>query len=142
MDRIVKQMIRTYNEAIRISDFIDRFHYLQLFGKVGIDTFGYDRYLNQMFYHDAAWKKARNEAIVRDCGCDLADQNRPILRGLIVHHINPIDRNDVINRDPKLFDLNNLICVSPITHRAIHYGSDKALIGTSKVRFAGDTKMW
>lgn len=135
-------MIRTYNEVIRISDFVDRFHYLQLFGQVGIDTFGYDRYLNQMFYHDAAWKKARNEVIVRDGGCDLADQNRPIYRGLIVHHINPIDKDDVINRDPKLFDLNNLICVSPVTHRAIHYGSDKALIGTLPVRCAGDTKMW
>lgn len=135
-------MIRTYNEAIQISNFVDRFHYLQLFGQVGIDTFGYDRYLNQMFYHDSDWKKVRNEAIIRDGGCDLADQNRPILRGLIVHHINPIDRDDVINRDPKLFDLNNLICVSPITHRAIHYGSDKALIGASKARCAGDTKLW
>lgn len=135
-------MIRTYNEAIQISNFVDRFHYLQLFGQVGIDTFGYDRYLNQMFYHDSDWKKVRNEAIIRDGGCDLADQNRPVLRGLIVHHINPIDRDDVINRDPKLFDLNNLICVSPITHRAIHYGSDKALIDTSKARCAGDTKMW
>lgn len=135
-------MIRTYNEAIQISNFVDRFHYLQLFGQVGIDTFGYDRYLNQMFYHDSDWKKVRNEAIIRDGGCDLADQNRPILRGLIVHHINPIDRDDVINRDPKLFDLNNLICVSPITHRAIHYGNDKALIGASKARCAGDTKLW
>lgn len=135
-------MIRTYNEVIRISDFVDRFHYLQLFGQVGIDTFGYDRYLNQMFYHDAAWKKARNEAIVRDRGCDLADQNRPIYRGLIVHHINPIDRDDVINRDPKLFDLNNLICVSPITHRAIHYGDDSQLIKEPGVRYKGDTCLW
>ena len=139
---MVRTTIRTYNEAIQISNFADRFYYLQLFGEVGIDTFGYDRWLNQMFYHDAAWKKARQEVIIRDGGCDLADRDRPIYKGLIVHHINPIDRDDVINRDSKLFDLNNLICVSPITHRAIHYGDERALVQEPKVRHKNDTCPW
>lgn len=135
-------MIRTYSEAMRIGNFVDRFHYLKLFGNVGVDTFGYDRWLNQMFYHDEAWRKVRREVIVRDGGCDLADQNRPIYKGLIVHHINPIDREDVIERRSNLFDLDNLICVSPITHRALHYGDERALVSEPKNRYANDTCPW
>lgn len=136
------QMIRTYSEAIRINDFKERYKYLQLFGEVGVDTFGYDRYLNQMFYHDPAWRDIRNKVIVRDNGCDLAYENRPIFSGLIVHHINPITKQDVLDRSSKLFDLDNLICVSPITHRAIHYGDERSIISEPAVRRPNDTCPW
>lgn len=136
------QMIRTYSEAIRINDFKERYKYLQLFGEVGVDTFGYDRYLNQMFYHDSAWRAIRDKVIVRDNGCDLADENRPIFSGLIVHHINPITKQDVLDRSPRLFDLDNLICVSPITHRAIHYGDERSIISEPTIRRPNDTCPW
>lgn len=135
-------MIRTYSEAIRIPNFLDRFHYLQLHGEVGMDTFGFDRWLNQKFYHDAVWKKARQEVIIRDDACDLGDPARPIFSGLLVHHINPIVKDDVINRDPKLFDMENLICVSPITHRAIHYGDERGLAQEPVTRYKNDTCPW
>lgn len=135
-------MIRTYSEAIQISDFLDRFHYLQLHGEVGRDTFGFDRWLNQRFYHDPSWRKVRNECIIRDEGCDLAHADRPIYKNLIVHHIDPITKDDVVNRDPKLFDLNNLICVSSITHRALHYGDEKSIMFEPIVRAKNDMCPW
>lgn len=139
-------MIRTYTELISLPTFEDRFEYLRLDGFVGEDTFGYDRWLNQKFYHaDRDWRKVRNEIIVRDCGCDLAFADRPIPNGarIIIHHLNPLTIDDIRNRSEQLLDPENLVVTMDSTHNAIHYG-DKSLLVSSKpiVRVANDTCPW
>ena len=97
-------MIRTYTELISFSTFEERFEYLKLSGKIGIETFGYDRYLNQLFYNSHEWRKFRNDIIIRDNACDLGISDRPIVRKgqLLIHHLNPITKQQLIDRDPDL----------------------------------------
>ena len=134
--------IKTYSELIAFSTFEDRFEYLQLKGIVGQETFGFDRYLNQILYNSKEWKHLRNEIIVRDNGCDLALEGFEIHGRILIHHINPITIDDVIKRREMVFDPENLVCVTHNTHNAIHYG-DKSLLITGPVeRRANDTCPW
>lgn len=135
-------MNKCYSELITIPTFIERYRYLRLGGKVGEDTFGFDRYLNQIFYKDPEWIRTRDLVIIRDCGCDLAMPDREILSRILVHHINPITKEDIINRDPKLFDLENLISTVKNTHDAIHYGDENLLIIEPIERSQNDTCPW
>ncbi len=135
-------MNRCYSELVRFSDFFDRYEYLKLMGSVGEETFGFNRYLNQHFYTSNEWRKIRRDVILRDCGCDLGVKDREIVTGLIVHHINPISVDDVVNRSPLLFDLENLVCVSELTHRAIHYGDVSLLPHDPIERKPNDTCPW
>ena len=135
---------KTYSELIAIPTYNDRFRYLKMSGKVGETTFGFERYLNQIFYKCPEWIETRNKVIVRDEGCDLAFPGYEI-RGkiIIIHHINPITIDDIRNRSPKLFDLENLITVAHKTHNAIHYGDESFLIGQTIVtRKPNDTCPW
>lgn len=116
--------IRTYSELIEFSTFEERINYLKLNSKIGLETFGSGRYLNQAFYKSKEWIRVRNEVIIRDNGCDLAMEGYEIYDNILVHHINPITKEDVINRNKKLFDPENLITVSMNTHNMIHYGND------------------
>ena len=135
-------MNRSYSELITIPTYEDRFHYLQLNGAVGKDTFGYDRYLNQILYNSKEWKRFRDEIIIRDNGCDLAFDGYDIHGRILVHHINPITVDDVVNRNPIVFDPENVICVTHNTHNAIHYG-DESLLTTAPVeRTKHDTCPW
>lgn len=136
---------RTYSELTTLKTFEKRYRYLRLGGRVGEDTFGYDRYLNQKFYkYDEEYLAARNEVIIRDNGCDLGCPDRPIPEGvkIFVHHINPITVEDIINRDPKLFDPENLITTIKKTHDAIHYGDESSLLTNPIERSANDTCPW
>lgn len=134
--------IKTYSELIVLPTFEDRFEYLQLKGIVGQETFGFDRYLNQILYSSKEWKHLRNEIIVRDNGCDLALEGFEIHGRILIHHINPITIDDVIKRRGIVFDPENLICVTHNTHNAIHYG-DKSLLITGPIeRRANDTCPW
>lgn len=120
--------IRTYSELITLPTFEERYEYLRLDGKVGEETFGYDRYLNQMFYNSGFWKRFRRDIIVRDMGCDLGIADREIGEYITVHHINPVPKFAIIeNRLDILVNPENAICVSDNTHKAIHYG-DKSLL--------------
>lgn len=119
---------KTYNEAIKFKTFDERFEYLQLHGLVGQETFGYSRYLNQVLYRSPEWKSIRQQVILRDGGCDLAIDGYEICGKIFIHHINPITLKDIEERNPKIFDLNNLITVSFMTHQAIHYGSKDLLL--------------
>lgn len=128
---------------IQLLTFEERFDYLQMKGTIGLDTFGFDRYLNQMFYHDAAWLKARDKVIIRDNACDLGIEDRDISGIIIVHHLNPITKDDVMNRAPWIFDPEFLICTSHRTHMAIHYGDKSLLIKSEPVeRKPNDTCPW
>ena len=133
---------RSYSELIRIPTFEERFQYLRLDGKVADPTFEAHRYLNQRFYQSYQWKEARQKAIIRDMACDLAIDGRQINKYLIVHHINPITIDDILNMDPSIFDLDNLICVTQNTHNAIHFSDENILSRCFVERTPGDTKLW
>ena len=134
--------IKTYSELITIPTFEERFEYLQLKGSVGKDTFGYDRYLNQVLYRSPEWKRLRNQIIIRDCGCDLACDGYDIYGKVLIHHLNPITVEDVLARSRKVFDPDNLICVSHNTHNAIHYGDLDLLVTGPVIRTKNDTCPW
>ena len=139
---VIKMSIKTYSELITIPTFIERYRYLRLGGRVGEETFGFDRYLNQIFYKDSKWLATRDRVIVRDNGCDLAIPDREIKSRILVHHINPITKEDILRRDPKLFDLENLICTIKSTHDAIHYGNESLLLVEPIERHMNDTCPW
>lgn len=136
---------KTYSELIQISDFIDRYRYLQIKGSVGKETFGRERQINQILYHDKFWRdEVRPHIIVRDECCDLAHPLHDIKEGvkIFVHHINPITLEDVINRHPKVYDPENLITTILNTHNAIHYGSELMLREYLPERSPNDTIPW
>lgn len=134
--------IKTYSELITIPTFEERFEYLQLKGSVGKDTFGYDRNLNQVLYRSPEWKRLRNQIIIRDCGCDLACEGYDIHSKALIHHLNPITVEDVLARSRKVFDPDNLVCVSHNTHNAIHYGNVDLLVTGPIIRTKNDTCPW
>lgn len=134
--------IRTYSEAMSLPTYIERFRYLKLNGSVGIDTFGHDRYLNQILYHSEEWRRFRREVILRDNGCDLGHEDYEIHGKILIHHINPITVEDVLRRDSKIFDFENVICVTLQTHNAIHYGDESLLVVEPIERTPYDTCPW
>lgn len=140
--RTATTMIKTYSKTLTYKNFRDRYLYLQLSGKIGFETFGSDRYLNQMLYRSTEWKQTRYRVIVRDCGKDLAHEDYPISGRVIVHHIEPITKEDILDRHPKVFDLENLISVSHYTHEAIHFGSEELLPKGFVTRRPNDTCPW
>lgn len=134
---------RTYSELMKLETFEERFNYLKLDGKVGKETFGYDRILNQMLYKDPEWRKeVRPKIIKRDQGYDLGCRDREIGGSVLVHHINPITVDDILRRDPKVFDPENLISTCLTTHNAIHYSDESILMKDPIVRKANDTCPW
>lgn len=135
-------MMKSYSELIRIPSFEERFQYLRINGIVGEETFGCDRYLNQIFYKSEEWKRIRRRVIIRDNGCDLAWDEYEIKGIIVIHHINPITKEDILNRSSKLFDLENLICTSVNTHKAIHYGNEEMLPKKIVERTMNDTCPW
>lgn len=137
-------MKRTYSELITLPTFDERFEYLKLLdGKIGAETFGQSRYINQAFYRSAEWKSLRNHIIVRDLGCDLGVEGYEIMKRAYIHHLNPVTREQLINRDPIAWDPENLITVSQDTHNAIHFGINlpPAMIKPIERR-PGDTCPW
>lgn len=135
--------MKTYSELITIPSFKDRLLYLQTKSKVGEDTFGWNRFLNQRLYKTKEWRKVRDEVILRDNGCDLADPDRPIFGRAIIHHINPISKEDILNRAPSIFDLENLITTTFDTHNAIHYSSGAPSFADEYIaREPNDTCPW
>lgn len=135
-------MNRTYSELISIPSYEERFKYLQLHGAVGKETFGFDRYLNQILYTSKKWRHIRNEIIVRDDGNDLAMEGYPIGGAIYVHHMDSIEVKDLLNEEEWIFDPEKLISVSYNTHLAIHYGDENLLVLLPKVRTANDTVPW
>lgn len=135
-------MIRRYFDLQILKTFEDRFNYLNLSGTVGNSTFGYDRYLNQRLYKSSEWKKVRDIVIIRDDGMDLGCDDKPIYGRIIIHHMNPITKDDILYRPDYVLDPEYLICVSEKTHKAIHYG-DFSLINTKITeRKPNDTIPW
>lgn len=134
--------IKTYSELITLPTFEERFRYLKLDGVVGKSTFGFDRYLNQRFYTSKEWKKIRNEIILRDNGLDLGIDDHVIVGKIYIHHMNPIMAKDIVDQTRYLLDPEFLICVSHITHNAIHYGDESLLPQSLIERRPNDTCPW
>ena len=134
--------LRTYKELLQFSTFEDRFEYLRLKGKVGEDTFGFDRYLNQKFYRSREWKRIRDQVILRDNGCDLGVDGMEIYGRIIIHHMNPISVDDIVDATEFLLDPEYLICVRPETHNALHYGESNLVIPELNERTPNDTCPW
>ena len=136
--------IKTYSELITLPTFEERYEYLRIGGRVGDETFGFDRYLNQMFYKSGEWLAFRDHIITRDGGCDLGIRDREIPEGLriIVHHIEPITIDDIVNKSQKLLDPDNAITTIDLTHRAIHYSDDSLLFQAPIERRQNDTCPW
>lgn len=137
-----QKIIRRYSELVRIPTFEERYEYLRLSGAIGIDTFGFDRYLNQQFYHSKGWRSLRDWIIVRDGACDLAIPGRDVEKGIIIHHMNPVDMKDIIEVTEYLMNPDYLICTSDNTHKAIHYGTKDNLIRDPIKRTQFDTCPW
>lgn len=135
-------MIRTYTELMKLKTFTERFRYLKFSSKVGEETFGFERYLNQGFYQSYEWKQVRNAVIVRDMGLDLGCEDRPIPARIVVHHMNPITADDIIKRPELILDPEYLISTCHKTHNAIHFGDESVLYEDPIVRTPGDTKLW
>lgn len=136
-------MIRTYSELIRISDFKGRFRYLQLYGKVGLDIFGFDRVFNQKFYRSKEWRQIRDKIIVRDLGCDLGIEGYEIIhQPIVIHHMNPISLKDIEDSTDFLLNPEYLICTTDRTHKAIHYGDESLLMLPFTERSRNDTCPW
>lgn len=134
--------IRTYSELIKLPTFEDRYAYLRLGGRVGEATFGFDRYINQMFYKSDEWLAIRDKVIVRDNGCDLGIEGREIESSILIHHMNPISKKDILERSDFLLNPEFLICTIKNTHDAIHYGDENLLIRDPIVRRKNDTCPW
>ena len=134
--------IKCYSELIALPTFEERYRYLRLRGSVGKDTFGFDRFLNQRFYRSAEWKRVRDQVIIRDNGCDLGIEDRMIPGKVLIHHMNPITEKDIVHATDILLNPEYLICVSHVTHNAIHFGDENLLMPDLVVRTPYDTCPW
>lgn len=135
--------IRTYSEMIALPTYEERYEYLRLGGRVGEDTFGFDRYLNQVFYRSQRWKSVRDKIIIRDHGCDLAMKGYEIDgQKIIIHHMNPLVLRDIVDETEFLLDPEYLVCVTHNTHNAIHYGDKNLLITAPPERRPNDMCPW
>lgn len=135
--------IRCYSELIKLRTFKERYEYLKLDGKVGEETFGFDRWLNQAFYKSKEWQRIRNDVIARDLGRDLGCIDREIIDEMIlIHHMNPISKEDIINKTDFLLNPEYLITTIDNTHRAIHYGNEEMLYQPPVERFKNDQCPW
>ena len=134
--------IRTYSELIKIPTFEERYEYLKLGGRVGEETFGFDRYLNQVFYKSKEWRSVRDYVINRDNGCDLGMEGHEIFDRILIHHMNPISKEDILRRSDFLLNPDYLISTIKNTHDAIHYGDKDLLIVAPIERTKNDTCPW
>lgn len=136
--------MRTYSELITIPSIEARYDYLKCPGMIGEDTFGGYRYLNQSFYTSTEWKQFRNFIIARDNGCDMAYPGEEIHGMIVIHHLNPITPEAIIHSDPMIFDPENVVCVSELTHKMIHYGTKEDYLRATQFvqRQPNDTCPW
>lgn len=135
-------MTRSYTELSRLDTFLERFEYLSLRGKVGMDTFGYDRHMNQKFYKSTEWRQIRHFVIARDMGYDLGHQDRVIHDRILIHHMNPMVVNDIKHGNVDILNPEYLITTCHSTHNAIHYGDQSLIVEEFVPRTSGDTRLW
>lgn len=134
--------MKSYSELLGYSTFDERFEYLRTYSKIGDETFANYRYYNQQFYKSVIWKEIRRKVIIRDNGCDMGLPGYEIAGPIFIHHINPITIDDILEQTDRLLNLDNLVCVSELTHKGIHYGTNPMLYNRQIFREPGDTCPW
>lgn len=134
--------IRTYSELKVYDTYEDRFEYLKLKGGVGVETFGFDRWINQAFYKSREWDIVRNHVIARDLGRDLGVEGYEIHDRILVHHMNPMIAKDIVHSRSDILDSEFLITTTHHTHNAIHYGTEPPARYVLHERGPGDTRLW
>ena len=122
--------MKTYSELIRLSTFDERLNYLILHGK-----------------RSAEWKKVRDYVILRDNACDLAHPDHEIHPAgrrniILVHHMNPISKEDILSHSDKVLEPEFLITTTRDTHNIIHYGFDTGKRPVLTERSPNDTSPW
>jgi hypothetical protein len=135
-------MIRCYSDLIQLETFKERYYYLKLHGKVGEDTFGFDRYINQSLYKSSKWKRTRSQVIIRDNGCDLGIEGHELDNYIVIHHMNPLTLEDIEEERDVVFNPEYLISCSSRTHKAIHFGDENLLPKDFVERRPNDTCLW
>lgn len=139
---VIQMIIRTYSELSQFKTFEDRYNYLRLEGIVCKETFGFDRYINQIFYKSKEWQSVRDFVIIRDNGCDLGVEDYEIHGRILIHHMNPISKKDLEEKRDYLLNPEYLIATTHSTHNAIHYGDSNLLSRNPVVRIKNDTCPW
>ncbi len=134
-------MNKSYTTTLLKKNFFEKYIYLKTFQEIFCTTFDNKRFLNQELYSSSKWKRVRRDVIIRDNGCDLGVPGMEIVGRIVVHHINPITPEDILNDDPKVFDMENLICCSFDTHERLHFGLPPKQMEPT-IRQEGDTKLW
>lgn len=134
--------IKTYSELITLPTFKERYRYLKMNGMVGEETFGFDRWLNQAFYKSKEWLAIRDHVIFRDNGCDLGIPEREIRGRVLIHHMNPITKRDILDRSEFLLNPEYLITTTKVTHDAIHFSDESLLYEDPIERTINDTCPW
>lgn len=135
-------MDKSYSELSRLFTFEERFLYLRLGGGVGQATFGFDRHINQQFYMSQEWHNIRQHVIVRDQGCDLGILGYEIYSNPLIHHMNPMTIDDIVQKADWILDPEFLITTTHPTHNAIHYGVENLFPKVVTERAPSDTKLW
>lgn len=134
--------IRSYSELIHLQTFDERFEYLKIGGGVGRATFAFDRHINQKFYMSREWQDVRQHVILRDEGCDLGVIGYEIHLGPLIHHMNPMNIDDIVHKESWILDPDYLITTTHATHNAIHYGGSVSYPKVVTQRTPNDTKLW
>ena len=128
--------MKSYSELMELESFDERLEYLKLLD----NNVTSPRHMSMSFYKSDAWIKTREYIIRRDLGFDLGVFGVYIPTDVIVHHINPINENDIVNFSRRLLDPENLITTSVETHNKIHYKTKPKEVWVE--RTPGDTKEW
>lgn len=134
--------IRTFTELSQLGSLHERFAYLQLHGTVADATFDDMRWLNQRFYTSSTWRQLRHEIIARDEGFDLGATEVTVRGNPIIHHMNPITPDDILQGSENLLSPEFLITTSLNTHNAVHYGDESLLPRPFVERRPGDHISW
>ena len=138
----MKNFIKSWDELGKIPTFEGRIECLRTYSTVGEPTFGYDRWINQRFYRSEEYKRLRRKIVAKQNGWDLGVEGYPLPEIFILHHMNPITVEDIINGSEFAWDPKYLVCVSPATHRAIHYQESKNRLPLIAQRSPNDTSPW
>ena len=139
------ELFKTYSELCKFNSYEERLAYLIIQnGRVGVETFGSMRYINQLLYRSTLWRHKKRNIIIRDHGRDLGLEGHDICDGeiILVHHINTITLEDIINQNPIVFDEENLISSRDSTHKKIHYGYNNLSSELFANRKPNDTILW
>lgn len=121
---------------ILYDDFGNRLEYLKLLDNNATSP----RHMSMPFYKSTTWELVRLQIIDRDLGFDMGLFGVYIMGPVFVHHINPINENDILYQTDRLSNPENLITVSLDTHNAIHYGVEDKEEWVE--RTPGDTILW